>query len=184
MVPLDDLGDRLPELEWTEIRVVVSAGLAAFVLLPLLCPWSAVTDALGRAEPGWIGVALLLVAATYPLATLGLLGADRFPTMLTTSVAASFTGRLLPAYGPQGLAVHQLVRAGTRRSDAVRRLALLDAAAVSTHAVLLVLLGLGAMATSTAAGAPLAWGWVVWLAVLALLLVGAPCRPGAATGTW
>ena len=95
---------------------------------PFLCPWSAVSDALGRLEPGWIAVALLLVAATYPMATLGLLGADRSRPMLTTSVAASFTGRLLPAYGPQGLAVHQLVKAGTARAEAVRRLSLLDAA--------------------------------------------------------
>ncbi|MGZ4717152.1 MAG: lysylphosphatidylglycerol synthase transmembrane domain-containing protein [Acidimicrobiales bacterium] len=173
VVPVDDLGDRLPELEWSEIRVVVCAGLAALVLLPLLCPWSAVSDALGRVEPGWIALALLLVAATYPMATLGLLGADRFPTMLTTSVASSFTGRLLPAYGPQGLAVHQLVRAGTPRNDAVRRLALLDAAAVSTHAVLLALLGLVAVAASNAAGQSLEWGWVVRIVVLATLVVGA-----------
>ena len=173
VVPLDDLGRRLPELEWTEIRWVIAAGVGAFVLLPLLCPWSAVSDALGSVEPGWIAIALLLVAATYPMATLGLLGADAFPRLLTTSVASSFTGRLLPAYGPQGLAVHHLVKAGTRRADAVRRLALLDAAAVSSHGVLLVLLALIAGAASTAAGSSLEWQWVVRVAVLALLVVGA-----------
>ena len=112
VVPLDDLGRRLPDVEWREVRVTVAAGLAALVLLPLLCPWSAVSDALGQFAPQWVALGLVLVAATYPVATLGLLGADAFPTLLVTSVAASFTGRLLPEYGPQGLAVHQLVKAG------------------------------------------------------------------------
>lgn len=173
VVPLDDLGRRLPELEWTEIRWVLAAGVGAFLLLPLLCPWSSVSDALGGLEPGWIAVALLLVAATYPMATLGLLGADAFPTLLTTSVASSFTGRLLPAYGPQGLAVHQLVKAGAPRAEAVRRLSLLDAAAVSSHAVLLVLVGLVALVSSPVAGSALEWQWVVRLAVVALLVIGA-----------
>jgi hypothetical protein len=132
-----------------------------------------VSDALGRVEPGWIAIALLLVAATYPMATLGLLGADAFPSLLTTSVASSFTGRLLPSYGPQGLDVHHLVKAGTPRAEAVRRLSLLDAAAVSSHGALLALVGLIAAASSTAAGSSLEWQWVVRLAVLVLLVVGA-----------
>ena len=172
VVPLDDLGRRLPELEWSEIRVVVAAGAAALVLLPLLSPWSVVSDALGRFEPGWIAAALLLVAATYPVATLGLVGADAFDRLLTTSVAASFTGRLLPEYGPQGLAVHHLVRAGTPRPDAVRRLALLDAAAVSVHTTLLVLLGLVAIVASGSSGTSLEWMWIVRIVVVVLLAVG------------
>ena len=173
VVPLDDLGRRVPDLEWREVRVTVAAGVAALVLLPLLGPWSVVSDALGQFAPAWVAVAILLVAATYPMATLGLLGADAFPVLLTTSVAASFTGRLLPEYGPQGLAVHQLVKAGTPRPEAVRRLALLDALAVTSHGALLVLLGLVALLGSTAAGSALGRQWVVWVAVLALLAIGA-----------
>ena len=173
VVPLDDLGHRIPDLEWREVRVTVAAGLAALVLLPLLCPWSAVSDALGRFAPGWLALAVLLVAATYPMATLGLLGADAFPTLLMTSLAASFTGRLLPEYGPQGLAVHQLVKGGTPRPEAIRRLALLDAVAVNAHGLLLVLLWLVAAAGSVVAGATLERSWAVWVAVIALLIGGA-----------
>ncbi len=60
----------------------------------------------------------------------------------------------------------------TPRAEAVRRLSLLDAAAVSSHGVLLALLGLIAAATSPVAGSSLEWQWVVRLAVLAVLVIG------------
>ena len=164
---------------------MLAAGIGAFLLLPLLCPWSAVSDALGRVEPGWIGVALLLVAATYPMATLGLLGADAFPTMLTTSVASSFTGRLLPAYGPQGLAVHQLVKAGTPRAEAVRRLcAARRRRGVARTAVLLILLGLISLLSSHRGRrvARVAVGRAARRRGRAR--ASGSSRPGAGTGTW
>ena len=141
---------------------------------------------------GWVGVvaAALLVALTYPVAAGGVVAATDGPDgarrpflqVLATSVAASFTGRLLPEYGPAGLAVHQLVRSGEDRRTALDCLTALDSVAPLVHTALLLLVGVVAAAAAQTSDA-LGWEWVVWLAVLVGVVVGLVDDP-AATRRW
>ena len=176
VIPVQDLGERLPDIEWGEVRVVVWVGVLAVVALAWLGPWSEVRQAFGHLRLGWVLLAVLLVASTYPLAAGGIVAATDGPggrrrpfgPVLAVSIASSFTGRLLPEYGPSGLAVHQLVRAGQDRRSALDRLTALDSVSPVVHAALLVLVGLVVIGADQVSGAPLRWQWVVWL----LLLVG------------
>jgi uncharacterized membrane protein YbhN (UPF0104 family) len=181
IVPESDLGRRLPDLEWREIRVILWVTLGAAALLLWLGPWAEVRDALGHLRIGWIVVALLLTAVTYPIASAGVLaatepgapGADRtYQRVLATAVAASFIGHLLPEYGARGLADHQLVRAGDERDRVTPRLSSAAWIAVGVHAALLVLIGFVAVATGTSTGSTIDWQWAVGLASLVLVLVG------------
>ena len=92
--------------------------------------------------------------------------------MLATAVAASFTGRLLPEYGPAGLAVHQLVRAGQDRRTALDCMTVLDTVSPLVHTGALVLVGVVASAATHSSGDALHWEWAVWLAVLVGVVVG------------
>jgi undecaprenyl-diphosphatase len=180
VVPVHDLGRRLPDIEWREVRVVLWVGLAAVVVLAWLAPWSAVRSALGDLQPGWILMMLVLVALTYPIAAAGVVAAtyehDRastgFVTTLGTSVASSFTGRLLPEYGPAGLAVHQLVRAGQDRGAALERMTAVESVAPIVHGVVVFLVGVAALGVGQAAGDALSWQWAVWLLLLVGVVVG------------
>jgi len=180
VVPVRDLGRRLPDIEWSEVRVVLWLGLAAVVVLAWLAPWSAVRSALGDLQPGWVLVTLVLVALTYPIAAAGVVAAtfehDReatgFVATLGTSVASSFTGRLLPEYGAAGLAVHQLVRGGQDRGAALGRMSAVESVAPIVHAVVVLLVGVAALGVGQAAGDALAWQWAVWLVLLVGVVVG------------
>ena len=197
VVPIDDLGERLPDIEWREVRVVLGVGVLAFVGLPLLAPWSAVRAALGTVEPGWIAVALAPVALSYVVAAGEVLAAIGSPTRragdieeptasdptpgaaiaIEVAVASSYTGRLLPEYGPAGLTVHQLVRNGMSRPVAVGRIAVLETVAVASHALVLVVVGLVALASGPVGGQSLGYGWVAVVLVVALVAAGAVAAP-------
>ena len=185
VVPVDDLGERLPDIEWREVRVVAGMSLLALVALPLLAPWSAVRTALGHAAPGWLLVVVALVALSYPLAAAGWAAASGgdpdalggFVVLLRTSLAASYTGRLLPEYGSAGLAVHQMVRVGVARRVAVRRLRALQSTAIVGHAALLVVTGLAVLVVGRHAGVALRFGGVVGAFVVVALAVGVVTAP-------
>jgi uncharacterized membrane protein YbhN (UPF0104 family) len=180
VVPVHDLGLRLPDIEWREVRVVLWLGLAAVVVLAWLAPWSAVRSAFGHLQPAWVVMALLLVALSYPIAAAGLVAATyehgrestAYTSALSTAVAASFAGRLLPEYGPAGLAVHQLVRGGQDRGVALERMEAVESVAPIVHAVTLLLVGVVALGVGQAAGDTLAWQWAVWLVLLVGVVVG------------
>ena len=180
MIPEADLGRRLPDLEWEEVRVVVGVGLLTLVVLAWATPWAAVREAWAEPSVGWLVVALVALALTYPIAaaeTLGFTdgwraGWGAFAAVLTAAVASSFTGRLLPEYGPDGMTVHQLVRAGVPRREAVSRIAVLDVLAVGAHVLVLFVFGLATLVVRPAWGSALERGWLVWLAVGGLVVVG------------
>ncbi|HEY5154479.1 MAG TPA: YbhN family protein [Acidimicrobiales bacterium] len=185
VIPEGDLGERLPDLEWEETRVVVGVGVAALVGLAWITPWSAVREALATPSAGWLAVAVVLLALTYPIAsaeTLGFTdgwraGWGTFGVVLTAAVASSFTGRLLPEYGPDGLTVHQLVRSGVPRGESVGRIAVLDVLAVGAHGLLLVVFGLAALLVRPTWGTALAHNWLAWLAVATLTVGGLVTGP-------
>jgi uncharacterized membrane protein YbhN (UPF0104 family) len=185
VIPEQDLGTRLPDLEWEEIRVVLGVGLLTLVVLAWITPWPSVRAAFGHASLGWLVTALAVVALTYPLAAAETLaftdglrsGWQAFTTVLRAAVASSFTGRLLPEYGPDGLTVHQLVRAGVPRAEAVRRISVLDALAVGAHAALVVGVGLATVVLGPSTGMPLARGWIAWLVVAVLVVAGLVTAP-------
>ncbi len=185
VIPEGDLGRRLPDLEWEEVRVVVGVGALALVGLSWATPWAAVRAAIDDPSVSWLVVALVLLALTYPIAaveTLGFTdglraGRSAFGGVLTAAVASSFTGRLLPEYGPDGLTVHQLVRAGVPRHEAVGRIAVLDVLAVGAHLLLLVVFGFAALLVSPEWGTGLQRWWLAWLAVVGLAVVGLATAP-------
>jgi undecaprenyl-diphosphatase len=183
VVPVDDLGRRLPDLEWREIRVVLGLGVLAIVVLAWLGPWSQVRDALRHLQAGWLLAVLAFVAATYPIAAhiivIATEGAGhaaqdrhRYTTQLGVSIASSFTGRLLPEYGAAGLAVHRLVREGDDRPTAIDRIGALTIVALVVHGVVLVVIGLIALGAERPAAEALRWSWAPWLVLVALVLVG------------
>lgn len=185
VIPERDLGERLPDLEWEEIRVVLGVGLVTLLGLAWITPWSAVRAALGDTSVGWLVAALVVVVSTYPLAAAETLaftdglrtGWAAFATVLSAAVASAFTGRLLPEYGPDGLTVHQLVRAGVPRREAIGRLAVLDVLAVGAHVTLVVVVGLATLVLSPTSGTPLDRGWIAWAVVIAGVVVGLATAP-------
>jgi uncharacterized membrane protein YbhN (UPF0104 family) len=180
VIPEHDLGERLPDIEGREVQVVVWVGLLAVVALAWLGPWSEVRQAIEHLRVAWVIAAAVLVALTYPLAAGGVVAATDgpdgrrrpFPPVLATAVASSFTGRLLPEYGPAGLAVHQLARSGEDRRTALDRLTALDSAAPVVHALVVVLVGFAAVGAGQVTGDPLRWEWAVWLVLLVGVVVG------------
>jgi uncharacterized membrane protein YbhN (UPF0104 family) len=180
VVPIDDLGERLPDIEWREVRIVAGMSLLALVALPLLAPWSVVRAALDDVSPVAVAVVVVLVALSYPLAAAGVVavtagepkGLGGFWSGVETGAAASFTGRLLPAYGTAGLTVHQLVRAGVARPVALRRIRSLELVSIAGHALLLVVLGLAALVVGRGRGVALRGGWLVGAFVVVMLVIG------------
>ena len=185
VIPEEDLGTRLPDLEWVEVRVVVGVGLLALVGLAWVTPWSAVRAAMGQTSVGWLVAAVVLLALTYVVAaaeTLGFTeglwaGRGTFGGVLTAAVASSFTGRMLPEFGPDGLTVHQLVRAGVGPREAVGRMAVLDVLAVGAHGLLVFVFGFAALVVAPEWGSGLERGWLVWLVVGALVVTGLVTAP-------
>jgi uncharacterized membrane protein YbhN (UPF0104 family) len=180
VVPESDLGERLPDIEWREVRVVVGVSLLVTAVLVWLATWSRVHRALEHLSIGWIIGAVVLVLFTYPVAAAAVTmagdddrdGAPSFASTLATAVASSFTGRLLPEYGAAGLAAHRLVRAGIPRVAATRQLAVVDSVAVIAHTAMLVVVGLVAWSAGPAAGVGIRAQWLVWAFVAVMVLVG------------
>jgi uncharacterized membrane protein YbhN (UPF0104 family) len=179
VIPAGDLGRRLPDIEWREVRVVVGAGVGVTLLLMALAGFGRVGHVLGHLHVGWLVVAVVLVVASYGVAAAGILAATgevddhrRPASVLATAVASSYTGRLLPEYGAAGLAVHQLVRAGVERGRAIRQVAVIDTAAVPLHGILTLVVALVALGQGGTSGSSLRLGWVVWLAIVLMVIVG------------
>ncbi len=179
VVPEADLGRRLPDIEWREVRVVLGAGIGVTLALVALAGFGRVGHVLGHLQLGWLLVAVVLVVASYGVAAAGMLAAtgdDRDPgrpaSALATAVASSYTGRLLPEYGAAGLAVHRLVRAGAERTRAVRQVAVIDTAAVPLHALLTLVVALVALGQSSPSSAGLRLSWLVWLGIVVTVVVG------------
>ncbi len=179
VIPEADLGQRLPDIEWREVRVVLGAGVGMTLLLVALAGFGRVGHVLAHVHVGWLLVAIVLVVAGYGVATAGTLAATsededrrRPASVLATAVASSYTGRLLPEYGAAGLAVHQLVRAGVERGRAIGQVAVIDTAAVPLHGILTLVVALMALGQGGASGSSLRLGWVVWAAVVLTVIVG------------
>jgi len=185
VVPVEDLGERLPDIEWREVRAVAGMSLLALFALPLLTPWSAVGHALAHASAGWALVVLVLVGASYPLAAAGWVAASGsdpdalggFGVLLRTSVAASYTGRLLPEYGSAGLAVHLMVRLGVARQVAAQRIRALQSTAVVGHAALLMFTGLAVLVVGRHPGVAPRYAVAITLFALTALAVGVVTGP-------
>ena len=179
VIPEADLGQRLPDLEWREVRVVVGAGLGVTLVLMALAGFGNVGRALAHVHVGWLLAAVVLVVAGYGVAAAGVLaatGADedrpRPASVLATAVASSYTGRLLPEYGAAGLAVHQLVRAGVERTRAIAQVAVIDTAAVPLHGFLTLVVAVVALGQGGGSGSSLRLGWLVWVCILVTVVVG------------
>jgi len=181
VVPVEDLGERVPEVEWSEVRTLVGFDLFAVVGLSVLGPWSSVQRALGSFNPGWFALALALIAATYVIGGAQVLIAAgrsprpstlRFGDVVTVGIAGSYCGRLLPEFGTAGLAVHELVRIGIERVVAVRRIAVLQTGAVLSHLGLLCAFGFLALMIAHPSGSALMLSWLVVIGVVAMLVAG------------
>ena len=179
VIPETDLGQRLPDIEWREVRVVLGAGVGVTLLLMALAGFGRVGHVLGHVHLAWLLVVIVLVVASYGVAAAGILAATaenedrrRPASVLATAVASSYTGRLLPEYGAAGLAVHQLVRAGVERVRAIGQVAVIDTAAVPLHGILTLVVALVALGQGGGSGSSLHLGWVVWVGIVLTVIVG------------
>ncbi len=176
----------------TLIGLAVLGG-AVYILLPQLGTLPEMVTALRGSSVGWLVVAAVASAMTFPFATVGYIGAAPWPLPFwkTTAVqvASAFTSRLTPAgLGGIGLNVIYLERVGNVRREAVGAVALNQTAGAIVHAVgffgAVAIVGRHGMG-----GVELPTGWPVLVAVVVAfvgigLLLGSPfgrrriVRPG------
>jgi putative heme transporter len=181
VVPVADVGRRLPEVEGRDVVRLVGGGVGSAVVLLLVAGAGDVAEAVGaiRVLPllglavlvpvGWALTAVERGAAhgaSRPLA-------ERAPA----AVATSFVSPVLPEFGASGLDAHHEVELGTGRDRAVAEAGALVAVAGAVHLVLLVVVAL-LVAWRGIPDTPLPdRGVVVVVAAVGLALVGAATAP-------
>lgn len=202
VVPVEDLGRNLPEVEGRDVVLLVGAGALTVVGLALVGGWAGTWERVGSPAP----VAVVVLVACVPLGWLGtgvewgLLGGDRSAERAlprggladrpgfgrwgrwwwavaqrwgTVAVAWSYAAAVLPAFGGAGLDAHRRTGDGIPRRRALAEAGALVLAAAVVHAVLVVVLALVVVARGVPrAGLPAGGGWVV-VAAAALTVTGA-----------
>jgi undecaprenyl-diphosphatase len=144
-----ETGDEVPPLEQlvrvrprTVVTVVVLTG-AFYLLLPQLANVDDSVRALRTAHWAWLGVCVVMSAATYVASAIGLAGGvpnrlPYFPTVMS-ALASSFVNRVTPAnVGGMALNVRFMQKAGVEPGAAVTGMGLNVLAGGIVHAILLV----------------------------------------------
>ena len=166
----------LPKIRATTILTLLVGGGAVYLLLPQIGTVPQLLTAVRQASYGWLAVAFLAGALTFPMAAASYRGSvpRSLPWGWTSlaQLASAFTSRLTPGgVGGMGLNLIYLERQGADRSEAVGGIAVNQAASVIVHALLFVV-AVGVLGLSGVVGkAPLPHGWPV-LAGVAGVLVG------------
>ncbi len=129
------------------ILLVLAAGFALHILLPLVGEIPRTVTALQQVHVDWLAIVLLASALTYAGAALSLVAACPvdLPYLRTLGVAAasSFTNRLAPSgLGRVGLDVRYVERHGTSRSVAVATETMNALGSAVVHGTALVVAGL------------------------------------------
>lgn len=169
---------ELAELRRISVANVVGwigAAFLVYVLLSFVSNWSAISDALGRADWGYVPILLVLSALSYPAGAMSLLGAVpvRLPVVETNQVmlAQTYLNRFTPANaGGMALRARYLQRHGLELPSAATSIGLTSAASGAMQVLLLVVFGVWA-GRSVSIGFDLPSADVIALAVVAVLVL-------------
>lgn len=169
---------KIERVSLRSILILVSLGLAAYVLIPMIADADNLVEELGSAQGGWVAVALAASIATYIGATIGIRGAlvEPLPFRLTAvaQLASSFSNRITPAkVGGLATNVRYLKVCGIASATAVSAIGLNTIAGTIIHIPATV--ALAVLSGREAGGFPLpstsAVTWVVLGVVVASGLV-------------
>ena len=155
------------------VVVLVVLGFGVNLLLPQVGTLQTTFDVIRHGHWWWLAAGGLATAATWVAAALSQMGAveRRLPLRRTTGVqiASCFTNRVTPAgTGGLGLNEQYLERQGLERAEAINAVGInvLGGAIVHTIGVFIALAALG---ESGVGGVPLPEGWVLLVAIVAVL---------------
>lgn len=143
VVPVDDVGRRLPEVEGRDVARLVVGGAVAVVGLLVVVGVGDGLDALRGVRPLPLLALVAVVPVGWALTALERDSAHRvarpWVERAAAAVATSFVSPVLPEFGASGLDAHHEVELGSPRERAVAEAGTLVAVAVVVHAVLLAL---------------------------------------------
>jgi uncharacterized membrane protein YbhN (UPF0104 family) len=150
VVPREDIGRALPEIESADVDAFVVWSLATVVLLTIVSGVRSLLDALGDLEP--VAVFALLVGACVArlVSTAELVALEpnrpgdrgRLARAARVVVATDWAARMRPAFGTVGVTAHYLIRGGEAPSRALVDTGAATVVAFAVHGVLLAFLGL------------------------------------------
>jgi uncharacterized membrane protein YbhN (UPF0104 family) len=177
VVPVDDVGRRLPEVEGRDVARLVVGGALAMVGLLLVVGIGDGLDALrGMRLLPLLGL-VAVVPIGWALTAVERDAAHRVARPLLDraagAVATSFVSPVLPEFGASGLDAHHEVELGSSRDRAVAEAGTLVSVAAVVHAVLAVSLVLVVVGGGVPSAALPERGVVVVAAALLLALAGA-----------
>ncbi|MCP3974298.1 MAG: flippase-like domain-containing protein [bacterium] len=149
---------KIERVSLRSILILVSLGLAAYVLIPMIADAGNLWEAVRGAGPGWVLIALAASLATYVGATIGIKGSlvSPLPFRLTliAQLASSFSNRITPAkVGGLATNVRYLKLCGIAAPTAVSAIGLNTLAGTMIHIPATV--ALGVLAGREAEGFPL-----------------------------
>ncbi len=181
VVPVDDVGRRLPEVEGRDVARLVTGGALTILGLLLVVGLGDGLDAvLGLRAAPVLGLAVLVVLG-WALTVLERDAAHRSSVppsgRATAAVATSFASPVLPEFGASGLDAHHEVELGAPRERAVAEAGALVVAAAGVHGLLLVVLTLVVVAGGAPDAALPSRGLVVAIAALPIAVAGAVTAP-------
>lgn len=163
VVPPEDLGVHLPDIEVRDIVVAVSAVAATWIAGALIAGWSATGRAFAAIRP----LSVVVVVVMWMLATASSAawfaaiskGWSRLGGFASTAVSTCWTARIRPLFGWSGSWLHGLIRDGVAYRRAIFEVSCAGALGVAVHASVLAIVGL----------------WV---------FAGGYSRPGVSVRTW
>jgi hypothetical protein len=158
VVPVDDIGRSLPEVESIDVDAVVVWSLAAVVLLTVVSGIRPLLDALGALDVLAV-IALLVGACIARLVSAAQLVAlepsraggtrGRLARAASVVVAGDWLARVRPAFGTVGVTAHYLIRMGEPRAHALRDTGVAAVAAFASHTALLGVTGVATIVIGT-----------------------------------
>lgn len=176
VVPADDLGSRLPDIERSDLRTLWIVPLVMWVSLTIITGYRAVFGALGSPVVSslivlvalWMvavaSVALRFWVISPPSRNSGWeIGNDALVALATCLVA-----RIRPSFGWSGSWLHHRVRAGEDRSRAIFEVSTVASLSVVVHVTVTLIAGIVVLATGVARHGI---DWRIWLVVIVLLVL-------------
>ncbi len=138
---------KIERVSLRSLLALISLGLAAVVLIPLVAESSDLASRLTTAKPAWVAGALVASVATYVGAATGIMGTVPCPLPVRGTViaqlASSFSNRVTPAkVGGMATNVRYLTRLGVPAATAVAAIGYNSLAGVMIHIPATVATGL------------------------------------------
>lgn len=181
VVPADDLGIRLPELERSDLWTIAIVGVVMWGVTGLLVGYRAVADVLTSLEWGQLVLLLLVwlvsvvaVAIRFVLIRNHSGGRGRvLGVNFLISLSTCFEARIRPAFGWSGNWLHHRIRLGEQRERVIYEVSTLASLSVVVHVAMLFMVGIVFLISGVDRQAISAWGWLLFLVLLLVMLRGA-----------